>query len=211
MCKICSGESENLESELSGINYYYCKACEYIFSGEEKLLPPEEEKRRYLLHDNTEDNTGYVEMFDELIRKNLLPYRGKLRTALDFGCGQGKVLAGLLKKYGFCVDVYDKYFFPEPVYENKKYDLITATELIEHLKNPMKVLAFMKNHLNDKGLIMIVTLFHPGDGGNFKKWWYRNDSTHISFYTPCTMKYIAHKLNMRVIMMDQKNTCILEK
>lgn len=39
----------------------------------------------------------------------------------------------------------------------KKYDLITAIEVAEHINNPQQLLITMKNHLNDGGKIILST------------------------------------------------------
>ena len=164
---------------------------------EKKIVLPEKEKQEYLHHNNTPENEGYVAMFKDFIEKCIDPYQDKIKAALDFGCGPGPVLAGLLKEKGFEVDIYDKYFAPEKIFENKKYDLITSTEVLEHLADPLETLKTLKNHLNKNGILAIMTLFHPNNEEGFKKWWYRRDSTHISFYRPKTFEILAKMLEMK--------------
>jgi len=207
-CKICSHNTETIKDEQFATVYFQCTNCDYMFMDEKKVVPPEKEKREYLRHNNTPENEGYVDMFKDFIEKCIAPYAEKIKTALDFGCGPGPVLAGLLKEKGFDVDVYDIYFAPEKVFKNKKYDLITSTEVLEHLKDPMETLTMLKKHLNKKGFLAIMTLFHPGKE-EFKSWWYRRDSTHISFYTPKTFEVIASRLGMKVLKADNKNACVL--
>ncbi|NQU18321.1 MAG: class I SAM-dependent methyltransferase, partial [Candidatus Saganbacteria bacterium] len=115
----------------------------------------------------------------------------------------------LLRKEGFRTDIYDKYFSPEKVYTNKKYDLITATEVFEHLKDPVAILKLLKSHLNKNGVLAVMTLFHPKDIEQFKKWWYRRDSTHIAFYTPKTFEYMASLFKMDSKVVDKKNILTL--
>ncbi|MBU0686785.1 MAG: class I SAM-dependent methyltransferase [Candidatus Margulisbacteria bacterium] len=208
-CKICSGEAKTIYDCQFDINYYCCPSCDFIFIDELKIISPEKEKESYSLHNNTPDNEGYVNMFRDFIEKSVAPYQKRIKTALDFGCGPGPVLAALLKEKGFQVDIYDKYFAPEKVYQNKKYDLITATEVMEHLKDPLKTLKLLKEHLNTNGILAIMTLFHPQDEEKFKDWWYRRDLTHISFYTPKTFEFIAKQLGMKVLMSDEKRECVL--
>lgn len=174
-----------------------------------KVIPPDQEKKEYSFHQNNFENEGYVNMFRDFIETAIRPYKAEIKTALDFGSGPGPVLAELLRREGFNVDIYDKHFAPEKVYLNKKYDLITATEVFEHLKDPVATLKLLKSRLNKNGIIAIMTLFHPNDEEHFKKWWYRRDSTHISFYTPRTFKLMANLVGMKILMVDGKNTCTL--
>lgn len=210
-CKICFHNIDTIIDAQPGEKYNYCKKCSFIFINEEKYLPAKEEKKIYLFHNNTSDNEGYVHMFKEFIQKSILPYQNRIKTALDFGCGHGPILASLLKEKGFEVDIYDIYFAPEKIYENKKYDLITTTEVVEHLKNPLATINHLKAHLNKNGILAIMTLFHPENEENFKNWWYKNDVTHIAFYSPNTLRCIAKILDLKVLMIDDKNICVLEK
>ena len=109
------------------------------------------------------------------------------------------------------MDIYDPYFAPRHEYERKTYDLITATETLEHIQDPLGTLRMLKEHLNSKGILSIMTLFHPNEEGLFKKWWYRKDPTHISFYTPKTFSILSERIGMSMVMIDDKNLCVLRK
>jgi 2-polyprenyl-3-methyl-5-hydroxy-6-metoxy-1,4-benzoquinol methylase len=103
----------------------------------------------------------------------------------------------MLIDMGFHVDIYDKFFAPEEIYINNTYDLITATEVMEHLRDPLPTIKLLKKHTNKKGIIAIMTAFHPLDETKFMEWWYRRDKTHISF-----LKLAAY---------DDKNIIVLQK
>ena len=90
-------------------------------------------------------------MFREFVKGYIIPYKNRIKTELDFGCGPTPVLADILKKHGFEVDIYDIFFAPVKSYINKQYDLITSTEVIEHLSDPLKILHLLKNRLNNNG------------------------------------------------------------
>lgn len=208
-CKICSKPTRTIHDQQYDHNYYYCGNCEFIFLEESKIIPSQQEKIEYSFHENSLANEGYVNMLREFIDKAVRPHRPQITTALDFGSGPGPVLAELLRQEGFKTDIYDKHFAPEKVYLNKKYDLITATEVFEHLKDPLSTLRSLKSRLNKNGILAVMTLFHQNNDEHFKKWWYRRDATHISFYTPKTFKCMASLLDMNVVMVDKKNICVL--
>jgi hypothetical protein len=209
LCIICSTNTTPIYDEQYKHNYYHCDNCDFIFLDDNKIISPDQEKKEYSFHQNSFENEGYVGMLREFIDKAIRPHKAKIKTALDFGSGPGPVLAELLRRERFDVDIYDKYFAPEKVYLNKKYDLITATEVFEHLRDPLTMLKLLRSHLNKNGIIAIMTLFHPNDEERFKKWWYRRDSTHISFYTPKTFECMANLLGMKVLIVDGRNTCTL--
>ncbi len=210
-CKICAAGTKPLWDEQFKISYFFCSRCQYIFIDEKEIVSPEQEIALYKQHNNTLENEGYVNMFEAFISKTILPYQERIKRVMDFGCGPGPVLAELLKRRGFEVDVYDPYFYPETIFEQRNYDLITATEVFEHLKDPLETARLLRGHLNPCGILAVMTLFHPGEASAFKKWWYRHDPTHISFFQPQTFKALADRLGFRVLMFDSKNLCVLEK
>ena len=208
-CKICLKNARTIYDPQYDHNYYACDNCGFIFLDDSNVVSPEQEKKEYSFHQNSFDNEGYVNMFRDFIKQAILPYKLQIKTALDFGSGPGPVLAKLLRQEGFKTDIYDKYFSPDKVYLNKKYDLITATEVLEHLPDPLATLKLLKSLLSEKGIIAIMTLFHPDSDEDFKQWWYRRDATHISFYTPKTMRQMAELLGLNVLLVDKKNLCVL--
>ena len=210
-CRICGQAAYLMEHEKLEKHYYHCVYCDYIFMDEKEIISHEAEKHRYDQHKNTLDNRGYVNMFECFIEQAIIPYENQIDTALDFGCGPGPVLAYLLKQRGIQVDVYDIYFQPKKVYENKKYNLITSTEVFEHLKYPMEQASTLLQRLTPNGILALMTSFHSNDVEQFSKWWYRKDDTHIGFFNAKTFEYIAKANNAKVIFNNDKNICVLQK
>ncbi len=209
-CKICLNKTATIHDEQFDINYYHCKECGFIFMDETKIVSSDKEKKQYGYHNNNLENIGYVNMFKDFINKCISPYKNSIKSALDFGCGPGPVLAKLLSENEIETDIYDKYFFPEKIYKNKSYDLITSTEVFEHLKDPLENLHLLKKHLKESGYLAVMTQFHTNSADEFKKWWYRRDPTHISFFTPATFKKIAQITDMELVMTDYKKIVLLK-
>lgn len=211
-CKICINKTNAVYDEQFNQTYYYCPACKYIFLDEKHIVDSQKEKSVYNQHNNTMENEGYVNMFKRFIKRAVEPYEASLTTALDFGCGPGPVLAALLRERGYEVDIYDPYFAPDQDFQCKKYDLITSTEVFEHLTNPLETLKMLQNHINKGGVLAVITLFHPDDTNLFKQWWYRKDPTHISFFQPKTFEVLTEIVGgLRIIDYDEKNTVVLQK
>jgi 2-polyprenyl-3-methyl-5-hydroxy-6-metoxy-1,4-benzoquinol methylase len=181
-CKICGAETDKVHDKKFKQDYFFCPGCRFISLEEAKIPSPEEEKEDYLSHDNSLECQGYVNMFREFIEKAVSPFISAPADVLDFGCGHGPVLAHLLKEKGFRVDTYDPYFAPGKVYENKSYNMITSTEVVEHLRDPMKELKLLKSLLKPGALLAVMTLFHPDDEKKFLEWYYKREITHIAFY-----------------------------
>jgi len=204
-CKICSNEVGSFkDNELKKI-FYYCQNCESIFLDSSFYVDNIDEKKQYDHHNNSLENKGYIKMFE-----NFLDYFWSgSKNVLDFGSGPTPVLATLMKKRTLHVDHFDKFYQIKKVYKNKRYDLITSTEVFEHLKNPKEILTLLKNHLAPNGTIAIMTLFHTNNQDDFLKWWYRRDPTHIVFFTPKTFEVLAKKCGLTVLKHDNKRVVIL--
>ena len=202
-CKICG--SSDLELLDSRNKYYHCHQCELIFIDQEEIVEADEEKQRYEGHDNNHQNKGYVKMFEDFIAQVIEPYinLGEIDNVLEFGCGPGPVLADLLEDRKLKVDRYDPYFFPEKVFTDKKYDLITSTEVFEHFSDPVKEMELLTSHLKEGAYLAVMTSFHPGPA-EFEDWWYKWDPTHIVFYNQKTFEKIAVEFNLEIIYSDQE-------
>ncbi|MCK4737427.1 MAG: class I SAM-dependent methyltransferase [Sulfurimonas sp.] len=210
-CKICNGNTTAITDEKKQKKYYTCLTCEYIFLDKLFYIDDKAEKKHYDKHHNTFESLGYVKMFEELIDEFVIPQTQNIKTALDFGCGEGEVLPILLEKYGVTCDRYDLFYFPEKIYENKKYDLITSTEVFEHLTNPLSMLKKLLSHVNKDGFLLLMSAFHPNDDEEFLKWWYIRDITHIGFFNLVTFEYLAQELNLKIVKHNSKNSILLKK
>jgi len=208
-CRICNYNCNCFEDKDLKKRFYHCMSCEFIFLDSQFYVSLEKEKYQYDQHNNNLENEGYVKMFDDFLDFTLDGL--KVKYTLDFGSGPTPVLAELLKRRGLEVDHFDKFYQPKKVYEGKKYDLITSTEVFEHLENPKEVLSHLSEHLNPNGIISIMTLFHTNKQDDFLKWWYRRDPTHISFFTPKNIETMAKKCGLQLLKHDGKRVVVLQK
>ena len=210
-CKICQSSVSSMVDEKKKLTYYRCVECGFISLDDRDMVDKVVEKKHYEKHNNTLKCTGYVEMFEKFIDEALSPYVDNIKIVLDFGCGEGDVLGHILKEKGLEVDSYDIYFYPKKIYENKQYDLITSTEVFEHLQDPQKILKTLVNLLNTDGYIILMTKFPPKDDKVFLAWWYRRDITHISFFTPQSFEIMAETLGLKVLKTINDNIVVFQK
>ncbi len=210
-CKICQSDTSVMTDSKKKLSYYRCVSCGFVYLDDKFIVDKESEKEQYDLHNNSFESVGYVEMFEKFIAKAITPYEENIESALEFGCGPGPVLAELLRRKGMEVEQYDLYFYPEKVYEGKQYDLITSTEVFEHLKKPIEMLRMLVKHTNDNGYIILMTKFPPADDKEFLAWWYRRDVTHISFFTPKSFEVMAEKVGLKVLKTIDKNIVVFQK
>lgn len=200
-CPLCTGLTDVIHPTAStGCTYLQCKSCDLIHAHEAAYLSPMDERTRYLEHDNTLENEGYVVMLQEFIVRTIIPFASGGK-ALDFGCGPGPVLAHLLRCRGFTVDVYDPFFFPCRSFLSREYDLVTSTEVFEHLKRPAEVLETLCGVIAPGGLLAIMTHLHPGADA-FADWWYHRDPTHITFYSERTLEWISQHRPLELVFTD---------
>ena len=207
-CIIC--DSQELKVLDSEDKYYFCSNCKAIFIERKRIVEAETEKKRYEGHDNTHQNEGYVKMLELFLEKSVFPFIANTDNVLEFGCGPGPVLASLLEREDYQVDKYDPYFYPEKVFENKKYDLITSTEVFEHFSDPRQEMELLTSHLKDGGYLAIMTSFHPGLE-EFADWWYKWDPTHIVFYNLNTFQKLAKDYNLKIIYTNGEKYILFKK
>ncbi len=211
VCKICNRSTTTLVDEKTSKIYYKCLNCEYIYLDEKFYIDEDKEKKHYDKHHNNLESLGYVKMFEDLVKEFVLPFAGKIKTALDFGCGEGEVLPIVLERNEIICDRYDLFYFPKKVYEDKIYDLVLSTEVIEHLIDPLSMLKELVSHIKKDAYLVVMTAFHPEDDDKFLKWWYIRDITHIGFFTIKTFEFIAKELSLKVIKHNDKNTIMFQK
>ena len=210
-CKICQASTNNIKDIKKELRYYRCSCCGFIALDEIFIVSQECEKKQYDQHNNSLENEGYVQMFEDFIEGAIAPYLKKIQTVLDFGSGPTPVFSQLLERRGLKVDIYDFYFSPKKVYESKSYDLITSTEVFEHLAKPLDILEMLVEHINPNGYLVLMTKFPPKDDKEFLNWWYRRDPTHISFFTPKSFEIMAEKVGLKVLKIVNENIVVFQK
>lgn len=188
-------------------SYRACNNCMLIFA-ESHFLPSEEsERKRYLTHDNSIHNKGYVKFLNQAIEP-ALPYLNKNMHGLDFGCGPVPVLSAILKQKGFSSDYYDPIFFPE-IHE-QEYDYIFATESFEHFFQPPKEINMIRNLLKPGGLLIVMTEKWKSHEA-FANWYYATDFTHVVFYHEKTLEFIALHFGFKLQKSDNDRVDLLQK
>ena len=209
-CHICNQKTVSFKHDKTDIKYYHCKSCEYIFKSPECYQDFEGQKERYNLHENNEEDTGYIAYFQRFLDFTL-PLVGKPQDALDFGCGRTSLLATLLENEGIACDYFDPIYHPDTLDYNKKYDLIVSTEVFEHLHQPRVVFESLLKKLNAGGYLAIQTEFHSNNHESFQTWWYPQDSTHIVFFRAKTFQVLCDIYGCQVVKDNGKNMLILKK
>ncbi len=213
-CVICGALTRTvIDAQLvkpKPVRYAVCDACGFIRKAPTTHPSPSAEKAVYDQHRNSFDSPGYVAMFERFIAKAVDPFITRGR-GLDFGSGPGPVLHQLLERQGFSMRHYDPYYHPISDVFNDRYNLITATEVFEHLSDPKATFATLIERLMPGGILAVQTMFHPANDAAFLDWWYRRDATHIGFFTPTTFHHLAKHHPVRIAYHDTKNIVVIQK
>ena len=154
------------------------------------------EKAIYDLHENDADDPGYQGFLSRLST----PLLARLQmdsAGLDYGCGPGPLLASMLTRRGHRVKTYDPYYANHPQNLQQSYDFITCTEVVEHFRRPGREFQRLFAMLKPLGLLAIMTKLVI-DAEAFGRWHYKNDPTHISFFSTETMQWLAQLYQCRV-------------
>ncbi len=178
--------------------FFRCEECRLVFAPEKYHLSEEDEKARYDKHENTSGNKGYLDFLYRFYSV-LSSHIEDESIGLDFGSGPGPVLAELFKENSYNISIYDVFYAPDRSVLSKRYDFITIVEVLEHLRNPEKELRTLWECLNPGGVIAIMTKFLPSKKKNFTLWSYKNDITHICFYSEPVFKWISNNFNSKLL------------
>lgn len=204
-CLLCGSIKTDLYHADKNREYYLCDNCLLIFVPGKYFLSQKDEKARYDLHKNTHGNKGYVRFLSRLLFHigKVAPKGGK---GLDFGSGPEPVLARMFAEEGYSVSIYDIYYAADKSVLKEKYDFITAAEVIEHLGEPEKEMKILWNCLDNGGLLGIMTKFRPEEKEEFVYWNYKNDLTHVCFFSESSMKWLASELDADLSFPDRDIT-----
>lgn len=146
---------------------------------------------------------------------------------LDFGCGEGAFLSNMAAEGNLPaennlsgknnasakievsskinvssnirvrIDNYDLFYHPDKSRLTKSYDFIVMTEVLEHLSAPDIILKGLLSQLNLNGFMAIMTKRVRGQKA-FTTWHYKNDPTHICFYSEATFAFIGRHYNLEI-------------
>jgi len=206
-CPLCKNKGKTITS-IPRI-FYQCLECEAIFLDSKHYLNQEEEKQRYLLHNNDLEDINYQKFVSPIVNAVVENFDITKHKGLDFGAGTGPIIAKMLSDKGFDITLYDLFFHQNNDYINQKYDFICSCEVIEHFHHPDIEFEKLSNLLTENGKLFLMThIFDPNL--DFDNWYYKNDPTHVFIYLQETFEYIKTKFGFKNLIIE-KRLIILEK
>lgn len=192
-CPLCHSNINKPFYINDNATFYKCGVCSLLSKSAQDFPSPTEEKERYLYHNNNPSDNGYQEFVSPIIKAIERDF-SKESKGLDFGAGTGPVVSKLLSEKGFSVTLYDAFFYPNEAALNTRYDYIFCCEVIEHFHSPNEEFSLLKNLLKPNGKLYCMTSIYDSSI-NFENWYYKNDVTHVVFYTETTLNWIQKKFD----------------
>lgn len=190
--------SEAVILEKHRIKYYKCNNCGFIQTEEPYWL-----NESYSDAINRSD-VGYVTrnlLYSKFTKLIIFAFFNSKQKFVDFGSGYG-LFVRMMRDNGldyywkdkFCENIFAKDFVADESNE-KRYELLTAFEVFEHVVNPLQDIKEMLRFSNS---IFFSTCLIPNNYPKPPEWWYYALDTgqHISFYSLKTMKYIAKEYDL---------------
>lgn len=216
-CYYCNCKYKNILAykndmrfECFGYNKQIVKCCECSLVQLYPRWTKEELGLLYSSYSEKQDFAGQKKKEKQFMIYELGKLFDKDKKILEIGCGNGNIV-DFYRKLGYDIIGIDKdetvkneYIFNvdfNDFYFEKKYDLIYALHVLEHISDPEEFILKIYNNLNVGGKFFLeipnaedplLTLYK---NKGYKKFWY---PYHLFFWTPNTIKKMFSKLNIKV-------------
>lgn len=208
-CPLCNTNNTNDFYQGNLRCYFQCRTCALVFADPATWLLPGEEKAIYDHHENSPDDARYRNFLNRLAIPLSERLGNRALQGLDFGCGPGPTLSLMLQEKGYRMAIYDPYFAPDTAVLAQQYDFITCTEAIEHFYTPAKEWQLLLNMLKPGGWLALMTGLAT-DVDTFAQWHYKNDPTHVSFFSRETFVYLSQRNGLALEFIGN-NVILLKK
>lgn len=207
-CPLCDGAAILHPARAAGRRLYDCGSCELIFVHPADRLELAQERAQYLLHENDPDDPRYRAFLEQLTG----PLGERLRPGaegLDFGCGPGPAIRPMMEAAGFGVRDYDPFFHPDEAALQATYDFVTCSEVVEHLHAPAGAFERLAGLLRPGGWLGVMTLLVQPET-DLARWRYARDPTHVGFYRPATLRWLAARHGWR-LHTDERRIALFQR
>ena len=200
-CNLCNSKTTLFHTSNHKM-YYKCSTCAAILMHPDHYPSTNNEKKRYLEHNNNVHDLGYQKFVNPIVNAVQKDFNNTT-SGLDFGCGTGPVISKLLRDKNYSIATFDPFFDNNLNALKTTYNFIVCCEVIEHFHNPLKEFKLLKSLLKPKGKLYCMTdLFSANI--NFKNWYYKDDDTHVIFYHKNTFKWIEKNVGFSKVTVNNR-------
>ncbi len=219
-CPLCGNTTVKLLFYKEEIPYYTCSRCRFEFSvtdtnaNLENAISDFETPYLQYFDNKAADGKNHAAMLKWILKK----YGQAPANILDIGCGSGKWVQYLAEQgYDACGiepsgALYDKFLAGNPAFvmgtvdsyiadnPGKKFAIITAFDVLEHIKEPLSFLQHAASLLHPSSLFFLSM----PDNGSFyrrlagKRWHYFN-RYHYSYFNKKTLTAAAGKAGLKPV------------
>jgi SAM-dependent methyltransferase len=207
-CPLCGANQPVLRARAHGRTYFQCARCRLTFIDPEHRLDAEAERLHYGSHQNDPRDARYRRFLSRLAD----PLVARLKDGaegLDYGSGPGPTLSVMLEEQGYRMRIFDPFFSPDESALHRRYDFITATEVVEHFHAPGHELDRLERLLRPGGWLAIMTELLDGEQ-DISAWRYARDPTHAIFLSSATLGWIAGHYGWR-LEVPGENVALFQK
>ncbi len=191
-CPLCLQSDVGLYYSEPARVYWRCTTCLLVFVPPRYHLSSEDARVRYNKHRNRPGQPGYEGYREFLVRlvNIVVPRLAARADGLDFGCGPSPTMGNIMAQRGFRIRNYDPLFAADPAVLERKYDFVLCSETVEHFTQPGEDWTLLVRSVKQGGLLAVMTQ-RLVEEMQFADWYYKRDATHVAFYAPTTMEWIA--------------------
>jgi 2-polyprenyl-3-methyl-5-hydroxy-6-metoxy-1,4-benzoquinol methylase len=214
LCKKCSLIRVDRKLDCESLSDFYSNYYRKIY-GDGSLSIEKE------FFNQTLKGTKYKKLLEKYIDFS------KINNVIDIGCGTGGVLKSFKEMgknvYGIDYDI-DRLRYgsakgfkllhaidDKNEIENKKYELIILSHVMEHLSSPINEMNDIFEMLSDNGIIHVVvpSPMYIGRSPRVTSRFFQN--VHLYNFNKDYLSFFFNELNMDVLFIDDECNCILRK
>lgn len=208
-CLLCGSPETRLHHQNKRRIFLRCEICDAITVPTHYHLTTSQESEEYAMHQNDPADAGYRRFLGKLI-PHVQAQVEPGAEGLDFGCGPGPTLHLMLQDLGYAMAIYDPIFASDPAALARQYDFITCTEVVEHFNQPMQSWQQLASLLKSGAILAVMTWLHD-EIDNFKTWRYKDDPTHVIFYSTHTLNWIAEQLGFALELIKNQRVAVMRR
>lgn len=195
-CPLCGSPGPHPTATAQGRTLRDCPRCRLVWVDPAEHPSPGEERDRYDEHENDPADPDYRAFLSRLADP-LVAHLPPGSRGLDFGCGPGPALVRMLTGAGHPTVGWDPFYAPDDGLLDQRYDFVTATEVVEHFHDPAGSFALLDRLVRPGGWLGIMTALLTEEV-ELATWWYLRDPTHVCFYRPATLAWLARRFRWRL-------------
>ena len=189
-------------------DYFRCTDCGFLFTDfidhwSVERLKKEIYNDAYLLTDpdfvqrRPAANAALIERFFSSHKKDI--------SILDYGGGNGE-LAKRLQESGFAdVVSFDPLYDKEPQKMERKFDVVLAFEVVEHMPDQRILFGDIGRYLKEDGIFIFSTLLQPDNIAEIgMNWWYAGPRNgHVSLHTQKSLENLTSAYGFQLVSFNQ--------